>query len=201
MTEDKYLKEFRSTLSESDNYRERFRRRYRMARREIKRKTPTDLAYSHAQEVLENKAHYTQEHVIGLANELMNLKISGKTHDPRATVLGVKLYELAGAGDRDSVKRRLLRAFKEDPRSYSSEDVSEMEEFLKRHSSKKKGLESEVITIVVSSLSILIALFLLSSNITGNIIGSLSQPTSNLIGGILFILGIIGAFSYFNSKK
>ena len=43
------------------------------------------------------------------------------------------------------------------------------------------------------------ALFL-SSNITGNFIGNLSQAPSNIIGAVLFIVALIGAFLFFKKR-
>jgi len=44
-------------------------------------------------------------------------------------------------------------------------------------------------------------LFFLSSNFTGNVIGSLNQTSSNLIGIILFLIGLFGAFFGLKQKK
>ncbi|MBS3085108.1 hypothetical protein J4225_00280 [Candidatus Pacearchaeota archaeon] len=43
-------------------------------------------------------------------------------------------------------------------------------------------------------LSFIVSLFFFSSNITGNAIGNLAQTTFNIIGAVLFILGLIGVF-------
>ncbi|MFH1521915.1 MAG: hypothetical protein ABIF18_03070 [archaeon] len=51
-----------------------------------------------------------------------------------------------------------------------------------------------------SSVIILFSLFLLSPNLTGNVIGNLSNGSSNLIGGVLFFIGLIGAMFYFKKK-
>ena len=61
------------------------------------------------------------------------------------------------------------------------------------------GLEGRI-TAVVSAISLLGGLFFLSSNLTGNVIGNMTNLTSNWIGGILFAIGLIGAFFYFKNK-
>ena len=43
-------------------------------------------------------------------------------------------------------------------------------------------------------LILIISIFFLSTNLTGNTISSLTQNSSNLIGGYLFILGLIGIY-------
>lgn len=43
------------------------------------------------------------------------------------------------------------------------------------------------------------AIIFLSSNLTGNVIG-LNETTSNWIGGVLFVIGLVGAFAYFRGK-
>jgi hypothetical protein len=50
-------------------------------------------------------------------------------------------------------------------------------------------------------IGIVVGIFFLSSNITGNVIGSLNQTSSNWIGIILFVIGLIGAFAYFRKGK
>lgn len=63
-----------------------------------------------------------------------------------------------------------------------------------------KKLESRV-AAVAASIFLISSIFFLSANLTGNIIASLNPSTSNLIGEILFILGIIGAFFYLRNKR
>ncbi len=61
------------------------------------------------------------------------------------------------------------------------------------------GLEREA--GVTSIIMLIISILFLSSNLTGNVIGSLNQASSNWIGGVLFIIGIIGVFTYFKKFK
>jgi len=63
---------------------------------------------------------------------------------------------------------------------------------------KKKGLEKTLETLILICLGA--SILLLSSNFTGNVISNLNQKSSNWIGGILFIIGLIGAFVYFKRK-
>jgi hypothetical protein len=53
---------------------------------------------------------------------------------------------------------------------------------------------------VISIISFIGGLFFLSSNITGNTISSLNSSASNIIGVILILIGLIGAFFWFNRK-
>jgi hypothetical protein len=62
---------------------------------------------------------------------------------------------------------------------------------------KWHGLEG---TMAASIIGLLGGLFFLSSNLTGNVIGNMTNSTSNWIGGVLFLVGIIGAFIYFKNK-
>ena len=56
------------------------------------------------------------------------------------------------------------------------------------------------VSITVIIILMIGGIFFLSTNITGNVIGNLNQNTSNLIGGILFILGLISAFLIFRKR-
>lgn len=50
---------------------------------------------------------------------------------------------------------------------------------------------------VLSIGSVLAGIFLLSPNLTGNVIGNIAKSSGNILGGILFILGIVGVFFTF----
>ncbi|MBU0959496.1 MAG: hypothetical protein KKB31_06125 [Nanoarchaeota archaeon] len=50
-------------------------------------------------------------------------------------------------------------------------------------------------------LFIILGIFFLQLNITGNAISNLSTNTTFGVGGILLILGLIAGFSFFNPKK
>jgi len=56
----------------------------------------------------------------------------------------------------------------------------------------KSGLEKSL--TVLSIGSVLAGIFFLSPNLTGNVIGNVTKSSGNIFGGILFILGIVGAF-------
>ena len=57
------------------------------------------------------------------------------------------------------------------------------------------------LAIVGAFIGLIGSILFLSSNLTGNVIGSsLSQTSTNWIGGALFVIGLIGAFVYFKRK-
>ncbi len=64
---------------------------------------------------------------------------------------------------------------------------------------KNKSLEHSVIlTITVGAF--IASIFFLSSSLTGNVIGDLNQTSSSWIGGVLFIIGAGGAFTYLKRR-
>jgi hypothetical protein len=58
----------------------------------------------------------------------------------------------------------------------------------------KKAVASMGIVGLIGSILVM------SSNMTGNVIGNMTQTTTNLIGALLFLVGIIGAFAYFKRR-
>lgn len=71
----------------------------------------------------------------------------------------------------------------------------DIEGFKKYVNKKKESLESRVVSgVFIAMFSF--SLFLISSNITGNIIGNMNKVGSNLIGMILFLSSITGFFVY-----
>lgn len=71
---------------------------------------------------------------------------------------------------------------------------------LLRSKQGQKGKTLEQAIAVIAGISFVGALVFLSSSLTGNVIGSLNQTSSNWIGGVLFIIGLVGAFAYFKKR-
>ena len=65
---------------------------------------------------------------------------------------------------------------------------------------KKKDLDS-LLSLIISIAGLGAGIFFLSSNLTGNVTGNLNPTSSNGIGIILFIIGIVGAFVYFRKNR
>jgi len=57
---------------------------------------------------------------------------------------------------------------------------------------KRTGIEKSL--AVLSIGSVIAGIFFLSPNLTGNVIGNMAKSSGNILGGVLFILGIVGAF-------
>lgn len=62
-------------------------------------------------------------------------------------------------------------------------------------------LVSRRATLFFSSVSFLLSFMFFSQNITGNVVANFSTNGANWLGGILFILAIIGFLSYIQKKK
>ena len=66
---------------------------------------------------------------------------------------------------------------------------------------KKSKLEKHLNFAIPAIASFLGALFFISFNLTGNVVGEVSQNNSNWISLILFVLGMVFAFFYFKNKN
>lgn len=82
--------------------------------------------------------------------------------------------------------------------------IKELEGRLKREI--KKGREAHDIigrriTAVVSALFLLSSIFFLSPNFTGNVIGNMANSSSNILGAVLLVLGLVGGFFWMRSQK
>ncbi|MEK6898681.1 MAG: hypothetical protein AABW79_01130 [Nanoarchaeota archaeon] len=71
--------------------------------------------------------------------------------------------------------------------------TAQRKEFILR--GKRSNLEKNI-SATTALVGLFLGIFFLSPNLTGNVIG-LNQDSSNLIGGILFLIGLIGTFVYF----
>jgi len=106
-----------------------------------------------------------------------------------------KYHREAGADDEKSVWKAVKRNLRSNEPgglllSYLNYKSGESESLLSR-----EGFYNPVI-LLISIVSFLVGIFFLSPNLTGNVIGNLTQTTSNWTGGILFVLGIVGVFYF-----
>ncbi|MBI2046844.1 hypothetical protein HYT26_01620 [Candidatus Pacearchaeota archaeon] len=65
---------------------------------------------------------------------------------------------------------------------------------------KSSGLE-KTSSIAVAIIGILGGIFFLSPNLTGNVIGNMTNSTSSIIGVTLLIIGLIGSFFLFRGRR
>ena len=65
---------------------------------------------------------------------------------------------------------------------------------------RRKGLESSL-TSIITIAGLGAGIFFLSSNITGNAISDLTNSTSNIIGVVFLVIGLIASFFYFRKRK
>ena len=66
---------------------------------------------------------------------------------------------------------------------------------------RTEDLVSRRATLFLSSASFLFSLMFLSQNITGNVVANFSTNGANWLGGILFVLAIIGFLVYVQKSK
>jgi hypothetical protein len=103
-----------------------------------------------------------------------------------------------------SFNKRIERGLNVLSKSFSKENFKEMERILKYSECLENSLQVnlsnlEKSLVVLSIGSILAGIFFLSPNLTGNVVGNLAENSTNIFGGVLFILGTIGLF--FTLKK
>lgn len=66
---------------------------------------------------------------------------------------------------------------------------------------KQKGRLEEIISAVVAIIGFTGVLFLLSTNLTGNVIGDTNNSGLNWAGIVLFVIGLIGSFFWLKKRK
>lgn len=158
--------------------------------------------------ILQDKENYNQKtgsknrgYALGLARQLMGeaderVKQKGYFSINANPLMGARIYKQLGLGGKPSVKRKLLKAIEKDVQSGyvdpNSQISNDIKEYLERNLTQK-GIENKVVSIL-TVIGFTGALFFLSTNITGNVIGNLTNTTSNWLGGILFVLGIVGVY-------
>ena len=102
-----------------------------------------------------------------------------------------------------SVKRRLTKALENESKRYGladsfiKKDAEKVKKFITGHETKK-SLEKAIFTTTI--IGLIVGIFFLSPNLTGNAISNLTNQTSNIIGGGLFVIGIIGGLMWFKNR-
>ena len=104
------------------------------------------------------------------------------------------IHLLEDAGKSDNFHRYL----DENVFNVSMEKVQEDERQFEENQ-RKKSLENTVFGII-GIIGFGVALLFLSTNLTGYIIGNLSQSSLNFFGAVLFLVGLTGTFFYFKNK-
>jgi len=59
---------------------------------------------------------------------------------------------------------------------------------------ESSGLERTTITSIIAIAGIISGIFLLSPNVTGNVVGNMTNSTSNILGTCLLFVGLIAGF-------
>ncbi len=134
-------------------------------------------------------------------NRLKRLSKLAKQYEEKASDIhkkGVSLYE---------EHKEALKKMNPDDRMMIDAKYGKIEDYVNRYIKDPKEreqylkhgkLEKKIIT--PSVIALLGGLFFLSFNLTGNVIGNMTNSTSNWIGGILLVIGLVGAFVYFKKK-
>jgi hypothetical protein len=139
-----------------------------------------------------NEGDFRDGMTLKVASELMRRGIKDK--DLEFSLGGLELYNALGLADRKSVKRRFEKAAKLDTQGrYRIARAVEIFENPNKQVINKHDLEGKAISGILI-LSVLGGMIFLSPNLTGNVIGNMTKSSSNILGLILFVVGIVGVF-------
>ncbi len=83
----------------------------------------------------------------------------------------------------------------------SDKDLKNAERLKKSLKGKWHGLEGKSISGVLGIVGILGSAFFFSNKLTGNVVSNIPSQTSNIFGGLLFFIGIVGCLNYFRNRK
>ncbi|MBA3063998.1 MAG: hypothetical protein KKG94_01965 [Nanoarchaeota archaeon] len=78
--------------------------------------------------------------------------------------------------------------------SWSQYDLKKLEKIFNKNCKSNLGQLETKVAAAIALAGVVSGLIFLSPNLTGNVIGNLSNSSSNIIGGVLFLIGLVGAF-------
>ena len=138
---------------------------------------------------------YGKGYALAVGNKLM------KNDHFDVVLTGALVYEKIGQGNRDSIKRRLLRAYEhaleEDPKGTLSRFGRDVRAFLERNS-KKSGLEGRIVTVSLIFI-LVVSFFFVSPNLVGSSVAYVDDINVSYVG-LLWVFVLL-AFSVWNYKK
>jgi len=197
-----YLSKFKELKDKEKNPRREYRKHSKLYLET--KPVKDDYLLNEADRVINSEQNTTNSladfaHLSGMANELMKRGSFG--NNLYFSIQGAKLYDKIGKANRNSVQRRLFNVYKtlkDKKENIPSKYEKELEKIFSLEP-PKSSLEHKFIPVIAGA-SIIGALFFLSPNLTGNIIGNLTKNNSNIMGLVLFVLGLIGFLFYFRKK-
>jgi hypothetical protein len=111
---------------------------------------------------------------------------------------------------RDNTQNRLNDLYKTNPRAMGGvvNSIYQLEAEARKYSGEIKKLQEQLdsrslegkTTATLSIIGLVGGAFFLSANITGNVMG-LSSSSSNIIGSVLSVIGLVACFFWVKSKK
>ena len=189
---------------------ERILRRYDEAKSvNPEMKIDHSVTHSHASEDKFNVAsHNEQEGRVyselykGAIKEKNTQTAEGFLSSSRAYhIKAAELYEEAGMGKAAEANYRLASKMTGELDKLKKINEEPLAERVHSNAIRLRSNRLEKTAAATSIIGIVSGIFFLSPNITGNIVGNLNQTSTNLIGAILLILGIIAGLFWFNKSQ
>lgn len=148
-----------------------------------------------------NANHLTQKEKIQASAEAYHEIKKGLTQkNVNLVERGAELYHIVGR-PKQAVSKLIYAIKYMDNLDKGRRDylIFSANRILKEADARKSNLEKKV-TVFLGLLAGGAGLAMVSTRFTGNVISSSAQSSSNLIGVLLLVLGLVGAFFYFRKK-
>lgn len=149
-----------------------------------------------------NRVLSNREKIKGAAVAYRLMKQGRKSGQVNEVIRGAQLYRQVGR-PKQAIPKLIysINHAKFDEKN-RDEIIKFTKEFIGDYSyyQKKRGTLEGKVGIFIALLAGGIGLGMVSSNITGNVISNSTQTNSSLIGVVLLVIGLVGAFFYFKKK-
>jgi len=136
-------------------------------------------------------------------NDALDMSTIEKASPERISSVNVHLSKNASDKQREEkmkfYKEQITKTYGIPVRFLDAPENSEGVPHYRRTFPKQKSLEQKV-SSVIAITGLFSSMFFLSAEITGNVVGSLSKSSGNIIGLVLFIVGILAAVFYFRRR-
>ena len=137
------------------------------------------------------KVYRDDESVIDVAKYLIEKGNSLK--NPNYAIIAAKMYEKIGYSNEAINSANRSARIQSMTKKIDPELLKECNAIILRN--RKSGLEKRVV-VIISFISILIGIFMSSTNMTGKIISDISQKTSETLGLVFILIGFIDLIIY-----
>jgi hypothetical protein len=155
-----------------------------------------------------SKEHTKETYKKAASMYLERIKLGGDYARPIALGHAAEAFKKVGMQKELNDTLELIKRHKVGDLEYHADELEKAEKFMKAKTIRKRARQLEnskdlgsLLSEIIGVAGVLAGIFFLSPNLTGNAISNMTNSTSNILGSVLLVIGLIGGFFWMKSRK